>query len=88
MGSHKDRYKKGIPNDLDNNDPDFDLDDYIHENSIEEGDDIGPDVTYRVKKKSTSKRDRTVIAAVLAIIFLWYFDWNPGKAFPELISTL
>lgn len=78
MSEQNDRYKNKIGNDLKSNDPDFDLDNYIDEQA---GGDEAPGVSYRVKKKSTRKRDSVVIGVAAILVFLWYFNWNPLNAF-------
>ena len=85
MAEHKDRYRKGISNDLEPNDPDFDRDKKIpHEFESEEA----SKVVYGIKKKDTVKRDSWLIAITMLILFLWYFDWNPINGIGKIGSSV
>lgn len=81
MAERRGRERGKLTNDLNPDDPDFDLDQFIDEKSGSEEVPPAPGVSLKKPKRSTFKRDIIALTLLGVAAFLWYFDWNPMNAF-------
>ncbi|MFD2532687.1 hypothetical protein [Gracilimonas halophila] len=87
--SNKGKYKQyKFENDLDrgnDHDPDFDLDEYIHQQSIDNPTSTGMQAP--VDEETSQFKNAILMFLVFAAAFLWANDWSPTQAWGSIFGS-
>jgi hypothetical protein len=89
MGNKEDNKSRSFSNDLDrhsteNPDPDFDLDEYIHQQSQDDELNLSADI--EEKEDRSQFKNAVLIFIVFAASFLWFHDWSPTQAWSAVFG--